>query len=154
MNRLQSQAQLVALLALIAGCASVQHEAGLRTVTVEGAPKPVGPYSQGIVAGGTLYASGQLPRDPATGNLVAGDITVQTNRVLENLEAVLKGAGCSLNDVVKVTVFMTDLSDFAKMNEVYASRFGDHRPARTTVQVSKLPLGALLEVDMEARLPH
>jgi len=154
MNRPQARARLVALLALnVAGCASVQHEAVLRTVTVEGAPKPVGPYSQGVVAGGLLYASGQIPRDPVTGNLVAGDITVQTNRVFDNLEAVLKGAGCSLHDVVQVTVFMNDLGDFAKMNEVYASRFGDHRPARTTVQ-AKPPLGALLEMDMVVRIPR
>ena len=139
---------------MVAGCASVQHEAALRAVAVEDAPKAVGPYSQGIVADGLLYASGQLPRDPASGNLVSGDITVQTKRVFDNLEAVLKGAGCSLRDVVKVTVFMTDLGDFAKMNDVFAARFGDHRPARTTVQVSKLPSGALLEMDMVARIPR
>jgi 2-iminobutanoate/2-iminopropanoate deaminase len=139
---------------ILAGCASVAHETGLRSVAVAGAPKAAGPYAQGVVADGVLYTAGQIARDPATGNLVAGDIVVQTNRVLDNLEAVLKGAGCSLQDVVKVSVFMTDLGDFTKMNEVFAARFGEHRPARTTVQVAKLPSGAQLEMDMVARVPH
>jgi 2-iminobutanoate/2-iminopropanoate deaminase len=142
------------LTALLSACASTQHDGALRTITVEGAPKAVGPYAQGVVAGGFLYTAGQIPRDPATGNLVAGDIVVQTNRVFDNLEAVLKGAGCSLQDVVKVTVYMTDLGDFAKMNDAYAARFGEHRPARTTVQVAKLPTGAQLEMDMVARVSH
>jgi 2-iminobutanoate/2-iminopropanoate deaminase len=86
--------------------------------------------------------------------LVVGDISVQTNRVLDNLEAVLKGAGCTLHDVVKVTVFMTDLGDFAKMNDAFGARFGESRPARTTVQVSKLPTGATLEMDMVAKIPR
>jgi 2-iminobutanoate/2-iminopropanoate deaminase len=132
----------------------MNHEAGMHSVAVEAAPKAVGPYAQGVVAGGFLYTAGQIPRDPATGNLVAGDIVVQTNRVLDNLEAVLKGAGCSLHDVVKVTVYMTDLNDFAKMNEAYAARFGENRPARTTVQVAKLPTGATLEIDMVAKVPR
>src|ERR1700730_5941610 len=137
----------------LAGCASSQHS-GLRTIAVEGAPKAVGPYAQGIVAGGFLYTAGQTPRDPVTGNPVAGDISVQTNRVLDNLEAILKGAGCTLQDVVKVTVFMTDLADFAKMNETFGARFGSHGPARSTVQVSKLPSAAQLEIDVVARLPR
>ena len=141
------------LTALLGACASIQQTGALRTIAVEGAPKAVGPYAQGVVAGGFLYTAGQIPRDPA-GNLVAGDIVVQTNRVFDNLEAVLKGAGCSLQDVVKVTVYMTDLGDFAKMNDAYAARFGEHRPARTTVQVAKLPTGAQLEMDMVAKVPH
>jgi 2-iminobutanoate/2-iminopropanoate deaminase len=155
MNRSRGYlAAVSSLMAVLAGCASLPHEAAIRGVAVDGAPKAVGPYAQGVVAGGFLYASGQLPRDPATANLVAGDIVVQTNRVLDNLEAVLKGAGCSLRDVVKVTVFMTDLGDFARMNDTYAARFGENRPARTTVQVSKLPGGAVLEMDMVARIPR
>jgi 2-iminobutanoate/2-iminopropanoate deaminase len=154
MIRHQTAGRLIALLApILAGCTSVQHDAGLRIISVEGAPKAVGPYAQGVVAGGLLYTAGQIPRDPASGNLVAGDIGTQTSRVLDNLEAVLKGAGASLQDVVKVTVFMTDLGDFAKMNEAFAARFGEHRPARTTVQVAKLPSGAQLEMDMVASIP-
>jgi 2-iminobutanoate/2-iminopropanoate deaminase len=155
MNNSNTFARLIALpLLILAGCASVPHEAGLRTIAVEGAPKAAGPYAQGVAAGGFLYTAGQIARDPVTGNLVAGDIVVQTNRVLDNLEAVLKGAGCGLQDVVKVSVFMTDLGDFNKMNEAFAARFGEHRPARTTVQVAKLPTGAQLEMDMVARIPQ
>jgi 2-iminobutanoate/2-iminopropanoate deaminase len=138
----------------LAGCAAMEHEAGIHSVAVADAPKAVGPYVQGVVAGGFLYTAGQIPREPTTGNLVAGDIVVQTNRVLDNLEAVLKGAGCTLHDVVKVTVYMTDLGDFTKMNEAYAARFGENRPARTTIQVAKLPTGATLEMDMVARIPR
>jgi len=137
-----------------AACTSAQQDRGLRTIAVEGAPKAVGPYAQGIVANGLFYTAGQTARDPVTGNLVSGDIVVQTNRVLDNLEAILKGAGCTLQDVIKVTVFMTDLGDFTKMNEAYAVRFGSHRPARSTVQVSKLPGNAQLEMDVVARVPH
>jgi len=125
----------------------------LRTIAVDGAPKAIGPYAQGIVASGFLYTAGQIPLDPATMNLVEGDITVQTARVFDNLAAILKAAGCSFRDVVKATVFMADLGEFTKMNEVYAARFGDHRPARSTVQVSKLPKGAVLEIELIARVP-
>lgn len=156
MKRSRAQIRPAAGLALLlAGCAPLQHENGLHTITVEGAPKAVGPYSQAVVVpGGLVFASGQIARDPASGNLVQGDIVVQTNRVLDNLEAVLKGAGCTLQDVIKVSVFMTDLNDFAKMNEAYAARFGQHRPARTTVQVAKLPTGAQLEMDVVAMIPR
>jgi 2-iminobutanoate/2-iminopropanoate deaminase len=107
-----------------------------------------------VVAGGLVFTAGQIPRDPASGSLITGDVVAQTNRVLDNREAVLKGAGCTLQDVVKVSVFMTDLADFAKMNEAFAARFGEHRPARTTVQVARLPMGAQLEMDMVARVPR
>jgi 2-iminobutanoate/2-iminopropanoate deaminase len=110
--------------------------------------------AQGVVASGFVYTSGQLPLDPATGHLVAGDMGVQANRVFDNLEAIFKGAGCTLADVVKVTVFVTDLADFARLNDAMATRFGDHRPARTTVQVAKLPGGAQLEMDMVAAIPR
>jgi 2-iminobutanoate/2-iminopropanoate deaminase len=152
MNR--RQALITAFALTVAACTSAQQDRGLRTIAVEGAPKAVGPYAQGIIANGFLYTAGQTARDPATGNPVSGDIVVQTNRVIDNLEAILKGAGCTLQDVVKVTVFMTDLGDFAKMNEAYAARFGSHRPARSTVQVSKLPGNASLEMDVVARVPH
>jgi 2-iminobutanoate/2-iminopropanoate deaminase len=145
---------LVGLALTLAACTSTKQDAALRIIAVEGAPKAAGPYSQGVVANGFLYTAGQTPRDPATGNQVGGDIAAQTNRVLDSLEAILKSAGCTLQDVVKVTVFMTDLGDFTKMNEAYGARFGSHRPARTTVQVSKLPGNAPLEIDMVARVPH
>jgi 2-iminobutanoate/2-iminopropanoate deaminase len=155
MSRTQALGSVIVVLALtLAACTSAQRDAGLRTIAVEGAPKAVGPYSQGVVANGLLYTAGQTARDPATGNPVSGDIVVQTNRVLDNLEAILKGAGCTLQDVIKVTVFMTDLGDFAKMNEAFAARFGSHRPARSTVQVAKLPSSAQLEIDLVARVPH
>lgn len=124
----------------------------LETIAAADAPKAIGPYAQGIVAGGFLFTAGQIALDPATMKLVPGDIAVQTGRVLENLEAVLRGAGGTLQDVVKTTVFLADLSDFAAMNEVYAERFGAHRPARSTVQVAALPAGARVEIELVARL--
>ena len=142
---------LVAGLAL-AGCGSAGTRA-LRTIAVTGAPPATGPYAQGVVANGFLYTAGQTPRDPVTGELLTGDIAVQTQRVLDNLEAVLAGAGCSLKDVVKATVYMTDLADFTKMNDVFAAQFGDTRPARSTVQVANLPSGAQIEIDLVARVP-
>ncbi len=125
----------------------------LLTISVEGAPKAIGPYAQGIVAGGFLFTAGQVPLDPATMKLVEGDIAAQTARVFDNLEAVLRGAGCSLQDVVKATVYLVDLKEFGKMNEVFAARFGEHRPARSTLQVAALPAGARVEIDFVARVP-
>jgi 2-iminobutanoate/2-iminopropanoate deaminase len=124
----------------------------LETIAVGDAPKAIGPYAQGIVAGGLLFTAGQIPLDPATMRLVEGDIALQTGRVLDNLEAVLRGAGARLQDVVKTTVFLSDLSDFAAMNEVYSKRFGTHRPARSTVQVAALPAGARVEIELIAAL--
>ncbi len=125
----------------------------LQAIAVPDAPKAIGPYAQGIVAGGFLFTAGQIALDPATMKLVPGDIAVQTGRVLENLEAVLRGAGATLQNVVKTTVFLADLSDFAAMNEVYAKRFGAHRPARSTVQAAALPAGARVEIEIVAKLP-
>ena len=125
----------------------------MKFVAVSGAPAAAGPYSQGVVVNGFLFTAGFTPRDPATGKPVQGDISVHATRVFDNLEAVLRGAGCSLKDVVKVTVYMTDLNDFPRMNEIMAAKFGDHKPARTTVQVARLPSGATLEIDFVARLP-
>jgi 2-iminobutanoate/2-iminopropanoate deaminase len=126
-------------------------------VSTPAAPKAIGPYSQAILVeqGGarTLYCSGQIPLDPATGELVAGDVVAQSERVLANLEAVLAAAGLALADVVKTTVFLADLGDFARMNEVYARRFGATAPARSTVQVAALPRGARVEIEAVAVAP-
>lgn len=122
----------------------------IRTIAVPNAPKAIGPYAQGIVANGLLFTAGQIPLDPESMTLVAGDTAAQTHRIFDNLEAILAGAGAALSNVVKTTVFLKDMGDFAKMNEVYAARFGAHRPARSTVQVSALPAGASLEIELVA----
>lgn len=119
----------------------------LRRVHTEDAPKALGPYSQAIAAGDLIFCAGQIPTDPATGKLAEGDIAVQTGRVLDNLAAILSSAGSDLAHVVKTTVFMADLSEFNAMNEAYALRFGDHRPARSTFQVAALPRGARIEIE-------
>lgn len=122
----------------------------LRSIKAPGAPNAVGPYSHAIVAGDLVYCSGQVPLDPATSELVTGDIAVQTNRILDNLVAVLTAAGSSLDRVVKTTVFLADIGDFAAMNDAYAKRFGDHRPARSTIGVAALPRGARVEIECVA----
>jgi 2-iminobutanoate/2-iminopropanoate deaminase len=119
----------------------------------EGAPEALGPDSQAVAAGGFLYTSGQVGLDPATGQLVAGGFEAQARRVLANLEAVLASAGCGFHDVVKATIFLTDLASFARLNELYGEALGEHRPARSTVQVAALPKGALVEIDLVAKLP-
>jgi len=123
-----------------------------KTIAVPNAPKAIGPYSQAIVAGGFVFTAGQIPLDPATMKLVEGDVAAQTHRVFDNLEAILAGAGATLADAVKATVYLADMADFAKMNEVYAARFGSHRPARSTTQAAALPAGARVEIDLIARL--
>ncbi len=120
------------------------------TVKTEKAPAAIGPYSQGIRSGGFLFCSGQIPLDPATGKMVDGGISAQTERVLQNLAAVLASGGASLRSVVKTTVFLVDLKDFPAMNEVYGTFFPEEPPARATVQVAKLPAGALVEIDAVA----
>ncbi len=122
----------------------------LKQVSTEHAPGAIGPYSQGIVANGMLFTAGQIALDPATGNLVAGGVDEQTERVMTNLEAVLKAGGASWSDVVKTTVYLHDLAHFPRVNELYGARLGDARPARSTVQVSGLPRGALVEIDAVA----
>jgi 2-iminobutanoate/2-iminopropanoate deaminase len=124
----------------------------LNTIAVPDAPKAIGPYAQGIVAGGFLFTAGQVGLDPATMKLVEGDAAAQTRRVFDNLEAVLRGAGATLADVVRAGVFLVDMADFAKMNEVFAARFGAHRPARSTVTVAALPAGARVEIDLVVRV--
>lgn len=121
-------------------------------VATESAPKAVGPYSQAVRAGDFLFSAGQIPLDPATGNLVAGGIQEQTERVLENIKAVLTSQGIGLAQVVKTTVFMTNLADFTAMNEVYAKFFPVDPPARSTVQVAALPKGAQVEIEVIAAL--
>ena len=111
------------------------------------APAAIGPYSQAIVAGGWLFISGQIPIDPGTGEMIPGDISAQAARVLENLRAILKEAGKGMDSVVRTTVYLADLSEFAAMNEVYGRYFPDPFPARATVEVSALPRGARLEID-------
>jgi 2-iminobutanoate/2-iminopropanoate deaminase len=123
------------------------------TVSTSGAPRAIGPYSQGIRAGGFLFTAGQVGFDPASGELVDGGITEQTDRVLQNIRAILQAAGCDLSSVVKTTVFLVDMADFTAMNEVYAAAFGDHRPARSTVAVAALPRGARVEIEAVAQLP-
>ena len=118
-----------------------------KKVGTDQAPAAIGPYSQGILCGGFLFCSGQIPLDPATGKMVAGGIEVQTERVLRNLEAVLAAGGSSLAAVLKTTVYLADLGDFPAMNAVYAGFFGADPPARATVQAAKLPAGALVEID-------
>ena len=115
-------------------------------------PAAVGPYSQAVVAGDRVYLSGQVPLDPATGKLVEGDIAAQTRRVLDSVRAVLEAAGSRLDLVDKTTVFVTDLKNFATINQVYATYFPENPPARSTVQVSALPLGAAIEIEVVASL--
>ena len=120
----------------------------LNAIRSELAPEPVGPYSQAVICGAWVFASGQIPLDPATGKLVEGPVEAQTERVIENLAAVLKEGGTSLDRVVRSTVYLTDLSLFPRVNEVYARYFrGDPAPARATVGVAALPLGAQVEID-------
>ncbi|MCY0876229.1 MAG: RidA family protein [Firmicutes bacterium] len=121
----------------------------LQTISTKEAPAAIGPYAQAVKAGQWLFTSGQIPLTP-DGQLVEGDARVQTTQVFANLKAVLAEAGASLSDVVKATVFVADLNDFTVVNEVYAQAFGDHRPARSTVQVARLPRDAKVEIEVIA----
>lgn len=123
-----------------------------QAVSTDQAPKAIGPYSQGIRAANLLFVSGQVPIDPATGNLIEGDIAAQTRRVFENISAILKAAGASLDNVARTTVFLADMGDFAAMNEVYAGYFKTPAPARSTVQAARLPKDAQIEIDVIAVL--
>ena len=124
----------------------------VRTIETKAAPAAIGPYSQATIAGGFLFTAGQIPLDPATGEVVEGDVEPQTKQVLSNLAAVLKEAGASWKDVVKTTVFLTDMADFPRFNALYAAALGDARPARSTVQVSALPRGVSVEVELVAKV--
>ena len=124
-----------------------------RAVSTTQAPAAIGPYSQAVEANGLVFLSGQIPLDPATGALVSGDIARQTEQVMANLEAVLRQAGCGFDDAVRSTIYLTDLGDFATVNEVYGRRFTQVPPARATVQVAALPKGARVEIDLIAVRP-
>ncbi|HEY2512350.1 MAG TPA: RidA family protein [Polyangiaceae bacterium] len=116
-------------------------------VSSKNAPAAIGPYSQGIRAGNMVFLSGQIPLDPATGQMVEGDVVAQTERVMKNLGAVLEAAGCTFEDVVRTTIYLIDLKDFQAVNEVYAKHFSAAPPARATVQVAALPRGSKVEID-------
>ena len=124
----------------------------LKTIQTADAPAAIGPYSQGIVAGGFLFTAGQIALDPRSGHVVEGGVEAQTERVMTNLAAVLKEAGASWGSVVKTTVYLHDMADFPAMNEVYAKWLGDARPARSTIQAAGLPRGVLVEIDVVAKL--
>ena len=119
-------------------------------VVTRHAPRPIGPYSQGVIAGGLLFVSGQIPLDPATDKMVEGDIKVQTEQVLKNLLAVLKEAKMGPENIVKATIFLADIADFAQVNEVYGQLLGKEPPARSTIQAAALPKGARVEIDVIA----
>jgi 2-iminobutanoate/2-iminopropanoate deaminase len=123
-----------------------------QAVSTDRAPKAIGPYSQAVRAGQLLFISGQVPIDPATGNLITGDIAAQTDRVLRNLGEILKAAGASYDAVVRTTVFLADMNDFTAMNDVYAGYFSLPAPARSTVQAARLPRDAKIEIDVIALL--
>ena len=122
----------------------------LKTISTNQAPAAIGPYSQAIQAGNLLFCSGQIPLDPVSGEIVAGDVRRQTEQVLENIAAVLTAAGACFNDVVKATVFLVEMSDFGVVNEVYGRYFADHKPARSTVAVKELPRGVRVEIEVIA----
>jgi len=124
----------------------------VRAVHTDLAPAAIGPYSQATIAGGFLFTAGQIALDPASGQIVPGDVVAQTERVMANLTAILTQAGAAWGDVVKTTVYLHDMADFPRVNEIYARAIGDARPARSTVQVSALPRGVLVEIDAIAKV--
>ena len=117
------------------------------------APPALGPYSQAVEVDGWLYLSGQIALDPKTGELIAGDFEAETHQVLKNLVAVLAAAGCTFADIVRTTIYLIDFGNFPRINELYGAAMGDHRPARTTIEISKLPKGAQVEIDLVAKVP-
>ncbi|RTL45457.1 MAG: RidA family protein [Candidatus Melainabacteria bacterium] len=119
----------------------------MQVIDTKHAPKAIGPYSQALVHNGLVFVSGQIPFNPATGELVTGSITEQTNQVLSNIAAILKEAGTELNNVVKTTVYLKDMNDFDEMNKEYAQHFSNNKPARATVQVARLPKDVSIEID-------
>lgn len=124
----------------------------MNIISTSNAPEAIGPYSQAVVAGDLVFCSGQIPLDPSTMAIIEGGVADQTTQVLKNLSEVLKAAGSGLEKVVKTTVFLKDMNDFVAMNEVYADRFGDHKPARATVEVARLPKDVLVEIECVAQV--
>ncbi|MBT3340485.1 MAG: RidA family protein [Planctomycetes bacterium] len=124
----------------------------MKTISTDQAPAAIGPYSQAMQTGDFLYTSGQIALN-AAGDLCQGDVGEQTHQVFDNLRSVLAAAGCTLSDVVKTTVFLADMGEFGIVNEIYAGAFGDHRPARSTVEVARLPLDVRVEIEVIARVP-
>ena len=122
----------------------------MESIRTEHAPAAIGPYSQAVVVGDLVFTAGQIALDPTSGKVVEGGVEAQTARAMKNIAAVLEAAGSSLSQVVKTTVFLTDMADFPAMNKVYAEAFGDHKPARATVAVAGLPLGARVEIEAVA----
>lgn len=125
----------------------------LKRIHSDRAPRAVGPYSQAIAHQGMIYASGQIGLNPETGTLAGESLEAQAEQITRNLEAVLAAAGCSTSDIIRTTIFLVDMDDFPKVNEIYANWLGEHRPARATVAVAALPLGAKVEMDLIARIP-
>ena len=130
----------------------IQEDCVIEAIATDRGPKAIGPYSQAVRANGFVFLSGQIPLDPNTQLVVEGDVAAQTERVLENLKGVVEAAGSSLQHVVKTTVFLSDMNDFAAMNEVYSRYFTAHKPARSTVEVSRLPKDVRVEIDLIALL--
>ncbi|OGR26641.1 MAG: reactive intermediate/imine deaminase [Desulfuromonadaceae bacterium GWB2_53_15] len=124
----------------------------LKTIFSDKAPAAIGPYSQAVQAGNMLFCSGQIALDPSTGEMVQGDVVVQAERVMENIAAVLTAAGAGFDNVVKTTIFLVEMGDFAAVNEIYGRYFSNHKPARSTVAVKSLPRGALVEIETVACL--
>ncbi|GIQ67274.1 RidA family protein [Xylanibacillus composti] len=123
----------------------------MKPIHSDQAPAAIGPYSQAIAVGDLLFTSGQIPIDPATGEVVEGGVAEQTHQVFQNLQAVLAAAGCTFDDVIKATVFIKNMEQFAEINRVYASYFGEHKPARSTVEVARLPKDVLVEIELIAK---
>lgn len=126
----------------------------LEILTTDKAPAAIGPYSQVVKCGTMLYCSGQIPLDPVTGEVVEGDISIQAEQVMKNIAATLDVAGAGFDNVVKTTIFLVDMADFAAVNAVYGARFSRHKPARSTVAVNSLPRGVLVEIEVIASVPH
>lgn len=124
----------------------------IEIISTDKAPAAIGPYSQAVKFGNMLFCSGQIPLDPATGEMVSGDIKAQTGRVMKNIAALLSEAGAGFDDVIKTTIYLVDMGDFASVNEVYGVCFQKHKPARSTVAVKGLPRGALVEIEVVAAL--
>lgn len=125
----------------------------MKAIHTDNAPKAIGPYAQAVACNGFLYTSGQVALNPKTGELLPADVSLQTRQVFENLKAVLEAGKCTFESVVKTTVFLTDMANFPILNEIYAQYMGNHKPARSTIAVSGLPKGALVEIEMIAKLP-